>query len=250
MEMEMEFLRKLPTPQELKEQHPVSAQIVATKAKRDDEIRDIFEGKSDKLILVIGPCSADNEDAVIDYISRLRTVQEKVSDKIFMIPRIYTNKPRTTGIGYKGMLHQPDPERESDMLKGIIAIRHMPYAGGGRDRLYLRGRDALPGESPLSFGSSVVCGDRGALGRKSAAQADGERCGNSGRNEESDRRRYFRHDEFDHCGTARTYVLYRGWEVKTTGNPYAHAILRGYVDKFGRNIPNYLMRMLQNFWNL
>lgn len=125
MEMEMEFLRKLPTPQELKEQHPVSAQIVATKAKRDDEIRDIFEGKSDKLILVIGPCSADNEDAVIDYISRLRTVQEKVSDKIFMIPRIYTNKPRTTGIGYKGMLHQPDPERESDMLKGIIAIRHM-----------------------------------------------------------------------------------------------------------------------------
>lgn len=125
MEMEMEFLRKLPTPQELKEQHPVSAQIVATKTKRDDEIRDIFEGKSDKLILVIGPCSADNEDAVIDYISRLRTVQEKVSDKIFMIPRIYTNKPRTTGIGYKGMLHQPDPERESDMLKGIIAIRHM-----------------------------------------------------------------------------------------------------------------------------
>ena len=125
MEMEMEFLRKLPTPQELKEQHPVSAQIVATKAKRDDEIRDIFEGKSDKLILVIGPCSADNEDAVIDYISRLRTVQEKVADKIFMIPRIYTNKPRTTGIGYKGMLHQPDPERESDMLKGIIAIRHM-----------------------------------------------------------------------------------------------------------------------------
>ena len=107
MEMEMEFLRKLPTPQELKEQHPVSAQIVATKTKRDDEIRNIFEGKSDKLILVIGPCSADNEDAVIDYISRLRTVQEKVADKIFMIPRIYTNKPRTTGIGYKGMLHQP-----------------------------------------------------------------------------------------------------------------------------------------------
>lgn len=106
MEMEMEFLRKLPTPQELKEQHPVSAQIVATKTKRDDEIRNIFEGKSDKLILVIGPCSADNEDAVIDYISRLRTVQEKVADKIFMIPRIYTNKPRTTGIGYKGMLHQ------------------------------------------------------------------------------------------------------------------------------------------------
>ena len=199
MEMEMEFLRKLPTPQELKEQHPVSAQIVATKTKRDDEIRNIFEGKSDKLILVIGPCSADNEDAVIDYISRLRTVQEKVADKIFMIPRIYTNKPRTTGIGYKGMLHQPDPERESDMLKGIIAIRHM----------HMRAVEetGFTGESPLSFGSAVVCGDWSTLGREPAAQTDGKRRGNSGRNEESDRRRYFRYDELDHCGTARTYVF-------------------------------------------
>ena len=125
MEMEMEFLRKLPTPAELKEQFPVSAQIVAAKAERDEEIRAIFEGKEDKLILVIGPCSADNEDAVIDYISRLRNVQEKVKEKIFIIPRIYTNKPRTIGVGYKGMLHQPDPEKESDMLKGIIAIRQM-----------------------------------------------------------------------------------------------------------------------------
>ena len=107
------------------ENKPVSAQVVATKAERDDEIRAIFEGKEDKLILVIGPCSADNEDAVIDYISRLRKVQDKVADKIFMIPRIYTNKPRTIGIGYKGMLHQPDPEKETDMLKGIIAIRQM-----------------------------------------------------------------------------------------------------------------------------
>ena len=125
MEMEMEFLRKLPTPAELKEEYPVSAQVVATKAERDDEIRAIFEGKEDKLILVIGPCSADNEDAVIDYISRLRKVQDKVADKIFMIPRIYTNKPRTIGIGYKGMLHQPSPEGEENMLGGIIAIRKM-----------------------------------------------------------------------------------------------------------------------------
>ena len=182
MEMEMEFLRKLPTPQELKEQHPVSAQIVATKTKRDDEIRNIFEGKSDKLILVIGPCSADNEDAVIDYISRLRTVQEKVADKIFMIPRIYTNKPRTTGIGYKGMLHQPDPERESDMLKGIIAIRHM----------HMRAVEE----------TGFTCADEMLY-----PENHGKRRGNSGRNEESDRRRYFRYDELDHCGTARTYVF-------------------------------------------
>ena len=123
--MEMELLRKLPTPQEVKEQFPVSEKIAEIKAERDKEIRDIFEGKEDKLILIIGPCSADNEDAVIDYISRLRKVQEKVNNKIFIIPRIYTNKPRTIGIGYKGMLHQPDPEKESDMLKGIIAIRQM-----------------------------------------------------------------------------------------------------------------------------
>lgn len=106
------ILRKLPTPQELKEQLPVSTEVVAVKAQRDEEIRNIFEGKDDRLILVIGPCSADNEDAVIDYISRLRTVQEKVKDKIFIIPRIYTNKPRTIGVGYKGMLHQPDPEKK------------------------------------------------------------------------------------------------------------------------------------------
>ena len=125
MEMNMEFIRKLPTPKELKEQFPVSKKIADIKEARDKEIKDIFEGKEDKLILVIGPCSADNEDAVIDYISRLRKVQERVEDKIFIIPRIYTNKPRTTGVGYKGLLHQPDPEQKEDMLKGIIAIREL-----------------------------------------------------------------------------------------------------------------------------
>ena len=117
MEMEMEFLRKLPTPAELKEEYPVSAQVVATKAERDDEIRAIFEGKEDKLILVIGPCSADNEDAVIDYISRLRKVQDKVADKIFMIPRIYTNKPRTIGIGYKGYAASAGPGKRNGYVK-------------------------------------------------------------------------------------------------------------------------------------
>ena len=130
MEMDMEFLRKLPTPKELKEQFPVSEKIAAIKEDRDRQIREIFEGKDDRLLLIIGPCSADNEDAVIDYISRLRTVQDKVADKIFMIPRIYTNKPRTIGMGYKGMLHQPDPEKKEDMLKGIIAIRDLHTRAG------------------------------------------------------------------------------------------------------------------------
>ena len=110
MEMEMEFLRKLPTPEELKGQFPVSRQIAEIKAKRDEEICSIFEGKDHRLLLVIGPCSADHEDAVLDYILRLRKVQDAVADKIFIVPRIYTNKPRTIGVGYKGMLHQPDPE--------------------------------------------------------------------------------------------------------------------------------------------
>ena len=131
MEMEMEFLRKLPTPQELKEQLPVSTEVVAVKAQRDEEIRNIFEGKDDRLILVIGPCSADNEDAVIDYISRLRTVQEKVKDKIFIIPRIYTNKPRTIGVGYKG----------SGEKRGYVKRNHCnpgtAYESGKRNRIYL-----------------------------------------------------------------------------------------------------------------
>ena len=120
--MNMNFIRKLPIPMDVKEMYPANDEMSKIKAERDAEIKKIFTGESDKFLLVIGPCSADREDAVLDYISRLRTVQEKVKDKIFIIPRIYTNKPRTTGDGYKGMLHQPDPNKESDMLKGVVAI--------------------------------------------------------------------------------------------------------------------------------
>ena len=125
MEMQMDFLRRLPAPDELKQQFPISAQTAELKERRDKELCRIFEGSDDRLLLIIGPCSADHEDAVIDYIARLRKVQDAVSDKIFIVPRIYTNKPRTIGVGYKGMLHQPDPEKKSDMLKGIIAIRQL-----------------------------------------------------------------------------------------------------------------------------
>ena len=121
----MNFKRKLPIPMEIKEQFPLSYKHEQMKEKRDVEIKNIFESKDDRFILVIGPCSADHDDSVIDYISRLRTVQDKVADKILIIPRIYTNKPRTTGDGYKGMLHQPDPQKEADMLKGLVAIRQL-----------------------------------------------------------------------------------------------------------------------------
>ncbi|MBP3696444.1 MAG: 3-deoxy-7-phosphoheptulonate synthase, partial [Clostridia bacterium] len=123
--MNMEFKRKLPIPMEIKEQFPLTADLEAMKAKRDEEIKAVFEGRDNRFILIIGPCSADKDDSVIDYISRLRGVQEKVEEKILIIPRIYTNKPRTTGDGYKGMLHQPDPQKGEDMLKGVVAIRNL-----------------------------------------------------------------------------------------------------------------------------
>lgn len=123
--MNLEFKRKLPTLQEIKAMYPIDEQLASQKKARDVALKDIFEGKDDRLVLVIGPCSADREDAVLDYIFRLRDVQEKVKDKIFIVPRIYTNKPRTTGDGYKGMLHQPDPHASENMLKGLIAIRKL-----------------------------------------------------------------------------------------------------------------------------
>ena len=123
--MGFEFIKKLPTPDEIRNQYPIDAKIKALKEKRDQEIRDVFTGKSDKFLAIIGPCSADNEDAVCDYLLRLRKVQDKIADKVLIIPRVYTNKPRTTGEGYKGMVHQPDPEKKEDMLKGIISIREL-----------------------------------------------------------------------------------------------------------------------------
>ena len=215
MEMKMEFLRKLPAPEELKQQFPVSAQIAEQKAKRDEEICRIFEGKDDRLLLVIGPCSADQEDAVIEYITRLRVVQEKVSDKIYIVPRIYTNKPRTIGVGYKGMLHQPDPEKKPDMLKGIIAIRQM-HMRAVQETGFTCADEMLYPENhrygraephrARSFRPAFVCGSRGKVGGRSAAQADGERHRNSGRNEKPYRRRSYRYDEFDHRSTVRAYV--------------------------------------------
>ena len=123
--MSFEFLRKLPTPAEIKEQFPLPEHLVKLKAERDEQIKKVFTGESDKFLMIIGPCSADNEDAVCDYVSRLAKVQEKIADKIIVIPRIYTNKPRTTGEGYKGMLHQPDPEKKPDLLAGLTTIRKM-----------------------------------------------------------------------------------------------------------------------------
>ena len=246
MEMDMEFLRKLPTPKELKEQFPVSEKIAAIKEERDRQIREIFEGKDDRLLLIIGPCSADNEDAVIDYISRLRTVQDKVADKIFMIPRIYTNKPRTIGMGYKGMLHQPDPEKKEDMLKGIIAIRDLhtravnePGFTCADEMLYPENHRYL--SDLLSY---VAIGARSVEDQQHRLTASGVGIPAGMKNPTGGDISVMMNSII--AAQHGHMFLYRGWEVKTPGNPYAHAILRGYVDKFGRNMPNYHYEDLQN----
>ena len=244
--MDMEFLRKLPTPQELKEQFPVSNKVMQIKEERDKEIRNIFSGKSDKLILVIGPCSADHEDAVIDYISRLRKVQEKVSDKIFMIPRIYTNKPRTIGVGYKGMLHQPDPEKESDMLKGIIAIRQL-HKRAIEETEFTCADEMLYPENHRYLSdllSYVAVGARSVEDQQHRLTASGVGIPAGMKNPTGGDISVMMNSIIA-AQSGHTFI-YRGWEVKTKGNPYAHAILRGYVDKFGRNIPNYHYEDLQH----
>ena len=239
MEMNMEFLRKLPTPDDLKQQFPVSARIAEIKAKRDEEICNIFEGKDDRLLLVIGPCSADQEDAVIEYIKRLRKVQDAVSDKIYIVPRIYTNKPRTIGVGYKGMLHQPDPEKKPDMLKGIIAIRQM-HMRAVEETGFTCADEMLYPENHRYLSdllSYVAVGARSAEDQQHRLTASGVGSPVGMKNPTGGDLAVMMNSII--ASQCSHTFLYRGWEVKTGGNPYTHAILRGYVDKFGRNIPNY-----------
>ncbi len=237
--MSFEFIKKLPTPDQINQEFPVPAKTQELKQKRDAEIRDIFTGKSDKFIVIIGPCSADNEDAVCEYVSRLAKVYEKVKDKLMIIPRVYTNKPRTTGDGYKGIIHQPDPEKETDFLKGIIAMRkmqlHAIYVSGlttADEMLYPENwgyvADIL---SYVAIGARsvedqqhrlVVSGFDVPAGMKNPTSGDFSVMFNS-----------------IYAAQHPHPFIYRGWEVNTTGNPLAHAILRGATNKHGNNIPNY-----------
>ena len=244
--MSMKFNTTLPSPTELKEEYPLSEKLAELKKKRDQEIRDIFMGKSDKFAVIIGPCSADNEDSVCEYVNRLAKVNEKVKDKLMIIPRIYTNKPRTTGEGYKGMLHQPDPDKAPDLYAGIIAIRHMHIRAmeesgltGADEMLYPENRSYL--DDILSY---EAIGARSVENQQHRLTASGMDIPVGMKNPTGGDISVMMNSIIaaQHGHT----FLYRGWEVKTTGNPYAHAILRGYVDKFGRNIPNYHYEDLQN----
>lgn len=237
--MNMNFLRKLPTPQEIKQLYPVSEELQAIKAKNDQEIQDVFLGKSDKFILIIGPCSADREDAVIDYIKRLRVIQEKVKDEIIIIPRIYTNKPRTTGAGYKGMLHQPNPLDTPDLLKGMIAIRKLHMRAleetgfsCADEMLYPENHRYL--SDLLSY---VAVGARSVEDQQHRLTASGLDIPAGMKNPTSGDLSVMM-NSINAAQNSHTFI-YRGWEAVSQGNPLAHAILRGYVDKRGNSHPNY-----------
>lgn len=237
--MNMNFKRKLPIPMEIKAQYPLTPELEAIKINRDKEIKDIFEDKSDKFILIIGPCSADNDDSVIDYISRLRTVQDKVSDKILIIPRIYTNKPRTTGDGYKGMLHQPDPHKGEDMLKGVVAIRNLHIRAMTEtgftcadEMLYPENYRYL--NDVLSY---VAIGARSVENQQHRLTASGFDIPVGMKNPTGGDISVMM-NSITAAQHSHTFI-YRGWEVESQGNPLAHAILRGYVNKHGQSIPNY-----------
>lgn len=244
----MIFYRKLPIPNEVKEQFPVTPEVSKTRDTRINELNDIFSGKSQRFILIIGPCSADNEDSVLDYIYRLREVQEKVKDKIMIVPRIYTNKPRTTGEGYKGMLHQPDPNAEPDLLNGLIAIRKMHMRaisetgfGCADEMLYPENHRYL--SDLLTY---VAVGARSVENQYHRLTASGLSVPVGMKNPTSGDITVM----MNSIKAAQSSHMfdYRGWEVKTLGNKFAHAILRGYVDKHGKSHPNYHFEELYSLY--
>lgn len=237
--MNLTFERKLPIPKEIKEMCPLSSDLKEIVAKKEKEIADIFTGRNDRLILIIGPCSADNENSVIDYISRLKVVQEKVSDKILIIPRIYTNKPRTTGEGYKGMLHQPNPNEKPDMLKGIMMIRDL-HIRAIKETGFICADEMLYPENYRYLDdilAYVAIGARSVENQQHRLTASGISVPVGMKNPTSGDLSVML-NAIKAAQHKHTFI-YRGWEVHSEGNPLSHAILRGYVNKHGQSLPNY-----------
>ena len=245
----MNFKRKLPVPKEIKEQCPLTDALAKVKQARDAQIADVFTGKSDKLVLIIGPCSADREDAVLDYCERLAKLQEAVSDRLILIPRVYTNKPRTTGDGYKGLLHQPDPEKRPDMLEGVIAIRRLHTKVLANTGLSTADEMLYPDNyrylsdllSYVAVGARSVENQEHRLTSSGIAVPVGMKNPTSG--DISVMLNSILAAQHPHT------FIYRGWEVDTTGNSLAHAILRGYVNKHGESRPNYHFEELEYLYN-
>lgn len=250
MEMQMEFKRKLPVPKELKEKFPLPENVKKIKEERDEIIQNIFTGKDDHFLLIIGPCSADREDSVLEYMTRLVDVQEKVKDKIFIIPRCYTNKPRTKGTGYKGMLHQPDPEADEDMLAGIIAIRQM-HTDIVKETGFTCAEEMLYPENHRYLSdllAYVAVGARSVEDQQHRMVASGVGIPVGMKNPTSGDISVMMNSII--AAQSRQTFLYRGWEVTTKGNPMTHSILRGYVDRYGRSHANYHYEDLQNLMKL
>lgn len=242
-------VRKLPSPEEIIQMTPLAENLKKIKAERDAEIKKIFSGESDKFVVIIGPCSADDEDSVCDYINRLAKVNEKVKDKLFIVPRIYTNKPRTTGEGYKGMLHQPDPEKSPNIVEGLLSIRKMfirsikeTYLTPADEMLYPCNH--IYCDDLLTY---VAVGARSVENQQHRLTASGVDVPVGMKNPTSgDLSVMFNSIQAAH---AKHDFIYKDYEVSTSGNPYAHAIMRGSVNKHGNNIPNYhyedLLRALE-----
>ena len=220
--MNMNFKRKLPIPKVIKEEYPLTEEMSAVKAKRDKEIKAILDGSDSRLLVIIGPCSADNEDSVLDYISRLKKVDEQVSDKLMIVPRIYTNKPRTNGDGYKGMLHQPDPTHDSDMLKGIIAIRSL-HMKALRDLGYSCADEMLYSENHRYLSdllSYVAVGARSSEDQQHRLTASGLDIPVGMKNPTGGDISVMLNSIT--AGQHPHTFIYRGWEVESAGNPYTH----------------------------
>lgn len=248
--MSFEFIRKLPSPTEIKAEFPVPEKTAALKAERDKEIADVITGKSDKFLAIIGPCSADNEDAVLDYTLRLKKVQEKIKDKVIIIPRVYTNKPRTTGTGYKGMLHQPDPEKKPDLLGGLIAIRKMHIDVISQTGLTPADEMLYPENywflsDVLSY---VAIGARSVEDQQHRLTASGIDVPAGMKNPTSGDFSVMLNSVV--AAQAKQTFIYRNWEVNTPGNPLTHTILRGAVNKHGQCIPNYHYEDLNRLFNM
>ncbi|MGN0160723.1 MAG: 3-deoxy-7-phosphoheptulonate synthase [Lachnospiraceae bacterium] len=249
--MSFEFVKKLPIPKEIKEEYPVPETLTKLKNERDAMIKDVLADRSDKFLCIVGPCSADNEDAVLDYTLRLSKVQEKIKDKVIIIPRVYTNKPRTTGEGYKGMLHQPDPEKKPDLLAGVIAIRKLHVDVINETGLTTADEMLYPENywylsDVLSY---VAVGARSVEDQQHRLTVSGMDVPAGMKNPTSGDYNVMLNSVVAAQG-AHTFI-YRGWEVNTTGNEYAHTILRGAVNKHGQAIPNYhyedLIRLVEMY---
>lgn len=249
--MSFSYLKQLPSPSSIKEQYPLSEKLSALKSKRDQMISDVITGKDNRFLVIIGPCSADNEDAVLDYVSRLAPVAEKVKDRLIIIPRIYTNKPRTTGEGYKGIASQPDPEKKPDMVAGLVAMRNMHIRAIEESELTCADEMLYPEnwgyvEDLLSY---VAIGARSVEDQHHRLTVSGFDVASGMKNPTSGDFTVMLNSVY--AAQHPHHFVYRGYEVKTTGNPLTHVVLRGAVSKHGNNVQNYhyedIMRLIEKY---